>query len=280
MIERVKQRTYILLAMVWLRHIIMFLAVIFLVKCTPPLQSEKETDPIEQISFSYLQVDAKVFVGAKVKAVYKGIAINYVSLRWFGKSGINAVSPDEEVLSDNGDFGDILKGDHTYSKKLTLSSLTNTLAYEDTGNVHLSVLAYYMNDSVYTLSDTFALGNIVPRFLSLEVPDTLTLPDSGLAQLLTLLAEVADANGLDDVQWVGFTSKRLSDGVMLNDGNYIFMVDTGDTTYGDQRSGDGIFSTNVSFPYNASTGDLQWKFRVQDWSNDFSDSTHIVHVKK
>lgn len=274
------RRIYILPVMFPPRHIIMFLAAVLLVRCTPPLQSEKETDPIEEISFSYLQDDAKIFVGAKVKATYRGIAVNYVSLKWFGKSGIDAVSADEAVLSDNGDLGDILKGDHTYSKKLALNSLSNTLAYEDTGNVHLSILAYYMNDSVYTFSDTFALGNIVPRFLSLEAPDTLTLPDSGLAQLITIRAEVEDADGLDDIQWVGFTSKRLSDGVMLNDGNYIFMVDTGDSTYGDQKSNDGIFSTNVTFPYNASTGNLQWKFRVQDWSNDFTDSTHIVHVKK
>lgn len=280
MIERLKRHLYILLAMVPMRPFVLFLAAVFIVKCTPPLQSEKDTDPIEQITFSYLQAEAKIFVGAKVKAVYNGIDINYVSLEWFGKSGVNAVSPDEIVLSDNGDFGDILKGDYLYSKKLVVSSLTNTLTYEDTGSVHFSVLAHYMNDSIYTLSDTFALGNIAPRFLSLEAPDTLTLPDSGMAQLLNIRAQVEDANGLDDIQWVGFTSKRLSDGVMLNDGQYIFMVDTGDTTYGDQKSGDGIYSTNVTFPYNASTGNLQWKFRAQDWSNDFSDTTHIVHVKK
>ena len=67
---------------------------------------------------------------------------------------------------------------------------------------------------------------------------------------------------------------------MLNQGNYIFMVDTGDSTYGDVTIGDGIFTALVSFPYNASTGQLEWRFRVQDLSGGFSDSSKVVLVKK
>ena len=57
-------------------------------------------------------------------------------------------------------------------------------------------------------------------------------------------------------------------------------MDTGDSTYGDVTIGDGIFTALVSFPYNASTGQLEWRFRVQDLSGGFSDSSKVVLVKK
>ena len=142
------------------------------------------------------------------------------------------------------------------------------------------MVTHYEGAESHTDSASFSLGNIFPRFLMIDAPDTLTLPDSGFAQLIPVRAEVEDANGPEDIHWVGFTSKRLSDGIMLNQGNYIFMVDTGDTTYGDVTKNDGIFSTLVSFPYNASTGQLEWRFRVQDLSGGFKDSSKVVLVKE
>jgi hypothetical protein len=58
------------------------------------------------------------------------------------------------------------------------------------------------------------------------------------------------------------------------------MVDTGDTTYGDETKGDGMFTALVTFPYNASTGELEWRFRVQDWKGGFDESTKVVVVEK
>lgn len=261
------------------KNIALFLA-LFWLACTTPVQVPDQTDPIEQIDFAYIQDEGKLYVGAWVKNPFNGARINYVNVAWFGTKKIDAAAPDSVILSDNGDQGDIVKGDNLYAKRVKASSLANAIAYTDTGRVYLKVVAHYEGDENYELADSFSLGNIMPRFLWIDAPDTLTLPDSGLAQLITVRAKAEDANGLDDIHWMGFTSKRLSDGVILNDGNYIYMVDTGDTTYGDVTKGDGIFTATIMFPYNASTGQLEWRFRVQDWKGGFQDSSKTVLVQK
>ena len=249
--------------------------------CTSPMQVPDQTDPIERIDFSYLQEEGKIYLGALVKDPFNGANIRYVTAAWHGTKNFSAGPPDSIILGDTGDKGDILKGDNLYAiSKNTASFALNPISFSDTGEVYLKIVAHYEEGESHIDSASYSLGNILPRFVTIDAPDTLTLPDSGFAQLITVQAQAEDANGLDDIHWVGFTSKRLSDGVMLNQGNYIFMVDTGDSTYGDVTIGDGIFTALVSFPYNASTGQLEWRFRVQDLSGGFSDSSKVVLVKK
>jgi hypothetical protein len=257
------------------------LTTLWWLSCTSPVQVPDQTDPIERIDFSYLQEEGKIYMGALVKNPFNGANIRYVTAAWHGTKKFTAGLPDSIILGDTGNFGDILKGDNLYAiSKNSFSFSLNPISLSDTGEVYLKVVTHYEGAESHTDSASFSLGNIFPRFLMIDAPDTLTLPDSGFAQLIPVRAQAEDANGLKDIHWVGFTSKRLSDGIILNQGNYIFMVDTGDTTYGDVTKNDGIFSTLVSFPYNASTGQLEWRFRVQDLGGGFSDSSTVVLVKK
>ena len=88
-------------------------------------------------------------------------------------------------------------------------------------------------------------------------------------------------NGFSDIQWVGFTSKDIAKDIMLNDGNYIYLLDNGDEEVsGDIKEGDNTFTRKVAFPYNATTGSLEWKFRAQDWQGGFAESIITVTVQK
>jgi len=271
------------------------LTTLWWLSCTTPVQVPDQTDPIERIDFSFLQEEGKIYLGALVKDPFNGANIKYVTAAWHGTKNFTAGSPDSIILGDNGDFGDILKGDNLYaiicdtlfSKcKEPPPSALNPISFSDTGKVYLKMVAHYEEGESHTDSASFSLGNIFPKFEEIciyedldiencEGPFTLTLPDTGLAKLIKVSAKVKDANGPEDIRWVGFTSKRLYDGMMLNQGNYIFMVDSGN---GDDAKNDGIFSTLVHFPYDASQGQLEWRFRVQDWSGGFDDVSKTISV--
>lgn len=260
--------------------ILVFIISGLFLSCETPVEPETETDPITELTFRYLQDEGKIFTSARLTDPFNGVGLAFARLVWYGTNGLEHDAPDSIFLNDNGDFGDILKNDHVYSRKLSMVDFsdTNSIAYEDTGIVYLKVLANYANDSVYTAVDSFHLGNLKPKFLWIDAPDTLVLPDSGLARLVDIRAEVKDANGIEDIRWVGFTSRHVDPDTMLNNGDYIFMFDDGQIDHGDVTSGDGIHSTVISFPYNAKTGEIEWAFRVQDQSNAFDDTTHIVLV--
>ena len=263
-----------------MRNCMFFTAALWWLSCTTPVQVPDQTDPVERVDFAYLQEEGEIYIGALVKNPFNGDAIRHVTAAWFGTSGIDGVTADSVFLGDIGANGDILYGDRLHASKVKTSSLRNSIDYGATGKIYLKIVAHYERGMSHELVDSSSLGNIYPRFLMIDTPETLQLPDSGLAKLITVRAQAEDANGLDDIQWVGFTSKRLSDNVMLNQGNYIYMVDTGDTTYGDETKGDGMFTALVTFPYNASTGELEWRFRVQDWKGGFDESTKVVVVEK
>ena len=114
------------------------------------------------------------------------------------------------------------------------------------------------------------------------MPETVTRPsESGSAKLINIKVGVDDPNGLDDIQWVGFLSYKNENNELtpLNNGNYVFLDDSGDTLhYGDETANDGIFSGLLQLPYNATTGNLDWKFRVQDRNGAFRDSIKKIEV--
>ena len=67
--------------------------------------------------------------------------------------------------------------------------------------------------------------------------------------------------------------------IRLNNGKYLFLDDSGDTLhFGDELANDGIFSALLQLPHNATTGNLNWKFRVQDINGGFRDSTKNIVV--
>ncbi|MEE9168011.1 MAG: hypothetical protein V3U24_11205 [Candidatus Neomarinimicrobiota bacterium] len=278
-IDTKKRRLYIPGAVPGRDFIVASIISVFFFSCETPVEPEEETDPVTDITFNYLQEDEKIFTSAKLKDPFNGDNLVFAQLIWYGTNGFNQTTPDSFFLSDNGDFGDILKKDNVYSVKIPIEDLgdTNSILYGDTGIVYLQVLAHY-DDNVEAKVDSFDLGNINPKFLWIDAPDTLNLPDSGFARLVDIKAKVTDANGVDDIQWVGFTSRHVEPDTMLNNGNHVYLFDDGKEDHGDTAVGDSVYSILISFPYNAKTGELEWRFRVQDQSNAFRDTSHFVVV--
>ena len=130
-----------------------------------------------------------------------------------------------------------------------------------------------------------------------QLADTLiTRPIGATLSLHIVSATVFDADGLDNIRWVGFTSYHIEGDSMMNDGNYIYLYDDGssnviylpDITSGDEVSGDGTYSFkipvfgsgNTDPNYQTKTGTFRWDFIAQDKNDEYSLSTsHEVVIQ-
>jgi len=268
---------------------ILLLMVLFFNGCP---DKDPITDPIDTISgiqFTFHQDVNKLYFAASVESSYDDGSLISVSLIWYGVNKENI--PDSLIIQDNGKDGDIISGDGMYSIKLANDStlIKNTLG-DDSGKVYLTVLAYYDEVQVSKL-DSFSIGNIIPRIISVTAPDTIIRPEGSTVTLHPVYAEVFDADGLETIKWVGFTSFHVDGDSLMNRGNYIYLYDDGsedilyepDFTSGDSIRGDGIYSFripvygsgNTDPDFQTKTGLFRWEFITQDNADDYS--TPILH---
>ena len=250
------------------------------------------TDPIDTISgiqFTFHQDVNKLYFAASVESSYDDGSLISVSLIWYGVNKENI--PDSLIIQDDGKDGDIISDDGVYSIKLANDStlIKNTLG-DDSGKVYLTVLAYYDEVQISKL-DSFSIGNIIPEIISITAPDTIIRPEGSTVTLHPVYAEVFDADGLETVKWVGFTSFHVDGDSLMNRGNYIYLYDDGsedilyepDFTSGDSIWGDGIYSFripvygsgNTDPDFQTKTGLFGWEFITQDNADDYS--TPILH---
>ena len=268
---------------------ILLLMVLFFNGCP---EKDPITDPIDTISgiqFTFHQDVNKLYFAASVESSYDDGSLISVSLIWYGVNKENI--PDSLIIQDNGKDGDIISGDGMYSIKLANDStlIKNTLG-DDSGKVYLTVLAYYDEVQISKL-DSFSIGNIIPEIISITAPDTIIRPEGSTVTLHPVYAEVFDADGLETVKWVGFTSFHVDGDSLMNRGNYIYLYDDGsedilyepDFTSGDSIRGDGIYSFripvygsgNTDPDFQTKTGLFRWEFIIQDNADDYS--TPILH---
>ena len=135
-----------------------------------------------------------------------------------------------------------------------------------------------------------------PRILSIASPDTIIRPSGATLSLHLVSATVFDADGLDDIKWVGFTSYHVEGDSMMNKGNYIYLYDDGseniiylpDITSGDITSGDGTYSFKIPVfgsgnedpEYQTKAGTFRWEFVTQDKEDEYSlTATHEVIIQ-
>ena len=268
---------------------ILLLMVLFFNGCP---EKDPITDPIDTISgiqFTFHQDVNKLYFAASVESSYDDGSLISVSLIWYGVNRENI--PDSLIIQDNGKDGDIISDDGMYSIKLANDStlIKNTLG-DDSGKVYLTVLAYYDEVQISKL-DSFSIGNIIPEIISITAPDTIIRPEGSTVTLHPVYAEVFDADGLETVKWVGFTSFHVDGDSLMNRGNYIYLYDDGsedilyepDFTSGDSIRGDGIYSFripvygsgNTDPDFQTKTGLFRWEFITQDNADDYS--TPILH---
>ena len=268
---------------------ILLLMVLFFNGCP---DKDPITDPIDTISgiqFTFHQDVNKLYFAASVESSYDEGSLISVSLIWYGVNKENI--PDSLIIQDDGKDGDIISDDGMYSIKLANDStlIKNTLG-DDSGKVYLTVLAYYDEVQISKL-DSFSIGNIIPEIISITAPDTIIRPEGSTVTLHPVYAEVFDADGLETIKWVGFTSFHVDGDSLMNRGNYIYLYDDGsedilyepDFTSGDSIRGDGIYSFripvygsgNTDPDFQTKTGLFRWEFITKDNADDYS--TPILH---
>jgi len=252
--------------------------------------SESEDDPasipILFQQFTFHQDVNKLYYGVGVESKYEGQMLDSVMIHWYGTNRGNTA--DVLTLFDDGSHGDIIMNDDLYGRKIPNDSTTivNILG-DDSGYVFMDYVAMYGTEIV-TVSDSFKIGNIIPRIESIFAPDTIIRPADATVSLHLIKAEVYDADGLETIKWVGFTSFHVEGDSMMNDGNYIYLHDDGsdvvlyepNITSGDSIQGDGVYSFRIAVygtgftdpDFQTRAGTFNWRFLTQDLSNDYSEA--------
>ena len=276
MITKIKQRLNLL-------KNIFILALVYLA-CSDEKNQDSE-DLILNPSFSFLQDVNKLYFSVTVGSVYQGNALDGVVVLWYG---VNLGSQTDTIsLNDLGTNGDIIMNDDIFSRKISnnLPGLKNDLT-DATGRVYMEYVATFGSESV-TLRDSVLIGNIIPRIESVVADTVIQRPSDATVSLHLIKAQVFDADGLDNIKWVGFTSYHVEGDSMMNSGSPIYLHDDGseiilyepNITSGDSARGDGLYSfripvygTGFEDPnFQTKTGTFKWRFQAQDKANDYSN---------
>ena len=280
--------------MIFNKNLNILVAIIFFVGCGVEDKNEDSVIYISDPQFNFHQDVNKLYISAMVLPQINGKILDNVIVEWFGTNQENV--PDSLILKDGGVNGDIIAGDDIYTLKFQNDSsiISNTLG-DDSGSVYINILAVYVGQTVQR-SASFKIGNIIPRILSITSPDTIIRPSGATLSLHLVSATVFDADGLDDIKWVGFTSYHVEGDSMMNKGNYIYLYDDGseniiylpDITSGDITSGDGTYSFKIPVfgsgnedpEYQTKAGTFRWEFVTQDKEDEYSlTATHEVIIQ-
>ena len=266
----------------------------FFFGCTVDESEEDSLVYISDTQFNFHQNENNLYVSTSVLPDADGKILDNVLVKWFGTDLQN--KPDSLTLEDTGMNGDIIADDNYYTLKFDNDStiINNTLG-DDSGSVYLNILAIYVGQ-MEKESYSYKIGNIIPRITSVSSPDTIVRESSATLSLYLVSATVFDADGLDDIKWVGFTSYHVEGDSMMNGGNYIYLYDDGseniiyspDITSGDLNTGDGTYSFkipvfgsgNTDPEYQTKTGTFRWEFIAQDNEDEYSlRATHEVIIQ-
>ncbi len=164
-------------------------------------------------------------------------------------------------------------GNGTFSANLTLP-----LTRGDVGDYQVRILGEDgVGNPVNSALSQFQVffGTRPPVLSELSCPDTLILPNSELL-LFVITVKVTDPSGPKDIKRVLLNS-FLPSGAPSS-GNPITMNDEG--IFGDQNSGDGIYTVTVQLPPTAAKGRYRFEFQGFDLSNLASNVIkHYLYVQ-
>ena len=261
-----------------------FILILILSSCSNEKNQNYEY-PVLNPSFSFLQDVNKLYFSITVGSVYQGNELDGVVVFWYG---INKDSPSDTIaLNDFGTNGDLIMNDEIFSRKISNNSpnLKNDLT-DVTGRVYMDYIATFGSEYV-TLRDSVLIGNIIPKIESVVADTVIQRPSDATVSLHLIEAQVFDADGLNNIKWVGFTSYHVEGDSMMNSGSLIYLHDDGseiilyepNITSGDLAKGDGLYSfripvygTGFEDPnFQTKTGTFKWRFQAQDKANDYSN---------
>ena len=268
--------------LILLKNISVLILVLF--SCSNERNQNYE-DPVLNPGFSFLQDVNKLYFSITVEPIYQGSELDEVVLLWYG---INQDGSSDTInLNDYGTNGDIIMNDGIFSRKISNDSpdLKNDLT-DVTGRVYMEYVATFGSEQV-ALRDSVLIGNIIPRIESVVADTIIQRPSDATVSLHLIKAQVFDADGLNNIKWVGFTSYHVEGDSMMNNGSPIYLHDDGgeiilyepNITSGDSAKGDGLYSfripvygTGFEDPnFQTKSGTFKWRFLVQDKANDYSN---------
>ncbi len=141
------------------------------------------------------------------------------------------------------------------------------------GNIQLHFLAEdRAGDFSEAVNKNVFFVNTPPVLLSIQVPDTIMIPVTGI-NVDTVRAEVTDGQSLEDIQSVYFISQiRRTDGTLGSPSDPVYLLDDGDLTgSGDHFAGDGQYSRIIRIEPGNTAGTYLFSFRTVDYVNQHSD---------
>lgn len=213
---------------------------------------------------SLIVVTISLNSSAGVKSIYFNIT---------GPDGSN-VNSSPVPLFDDGNIalhGDVAKGDNIFSNKYPFSQSFLNGKY---------TIQYYIinsNDQVSLAAEhSFSYNNNIadaaPIVSNLVAPDTVIISSDTIH--INLSIQVADSNGLKDIEYVFFNS-FLPNGNPSSQ-NPFLMFDDGNPVHGDAVAVDGIYSQIISLPPTGVTkGTYRWEFQARD--REKKTSNIIIH---
>ena len=261
-----------------MRFHILFLFAILFWACPGPT-GETDLNTITNQQFTFHQDINQLYYGVTVEETYTLENLSKVSINWYGTSRSN--SPDTLTLYDDGTNGDILMGDGLHGLKIVNDStnITNILG-DDSGHVYMDFVATYKIETV-TVSDSFRIGNIIPRFLSISFPDSMPHPtEPNYYAIDSIFVSVFDPYGLKDIRSCYLMLKK-PDGSFANNGQPINLKDDGvksseNISIWDSKANDGIFTRLITIGYENPLGKYYGIFYLYDWGG--LSSTHMDSV--
>ena len=261
-----------------MRFHILFLFAILFWACPGPT-GETDLNTITNQQFTFHQDINQLYYGVTVEETYTLENLSKVSINWYGTSRSN--SPDTLTLYDDGTNGDILMGDGLHGLKIVNDStnITNILG-DDSGHVYMDFVATYKTETV-TVSDSFRIGNIIPRFLSISFPDSMPHPtEPNYYAIDSIFVSVFDPYGLKDIRSCYLMLKK-PDGSFANNGQPIYLKDDGvksseNISIWDSKANDGIFTRLITIGYENPLGKYYGIFYLYDWGG--LSSTHMDSV--
>ncbi len=205
-----------------------------------------------------------------------------VSRIWFDISGLDGATDITtlNIMNDDGKNGDAKKDDNTFTGKVTLDKTLLSGKFE---------ITYYIEDLVRIKPNNIKkvgsriftykskAENFPPKISNLNILDNINREDKFAFSVV-----VSDSNGLNDIALVYYTLKDPSGKTIKNSQgiSQFPLYDDGALNHSDDIAGDGVYTTNLTFPSSVATGDWEFTFIAKDKGGLFSNKIiHKVNVK-
>jgi hypothetical protein len=221
---------------------ILFLIALFLygIACVNTTQDEILKDPeINAVMLNYSQVNKTLFIAAEIIDPQGPNNIATVPFTLYRRDSVNATNEtifDEDFLINNGGGGDIINGDHVWSRLINPDTLAGNEGY-----FRVTVQAFDVDGNSSTIEEqaTLVAPNSPPEIFPIEIPTSFEKGD-----LVRFEVRVSDPQGAGDIVSVAFTVAR-PDGSYAPDSYPLSDKGPNDSYHGDTIANDGIYTTTL-----------------------------------